>query len=159
MSTKILIGQAELQALIAGKPEIEIQLLEKAVPQLAGLIARKVEEKAGKVGDIVQQAVNRQLNDIGNKYGNMNGATRAIITSLIKEELDKYGRSLVLQSINEHLRPELKKEFEAFRKDALRSLEISEADLKDRINNHAKIAAEREVLALMRGMGAKETQS
>ncbi|WP_163434274.1 hypothetical protein, partial [Escherichia coli] len=81
MTTKIVIGLAELQSLIATKPEIEIQLLDQAVPQLAGILARKVEERAGKLGDAVQQAVNRQLNDIGNKYGHMNGATRAIIVT------------------------------------------------------------------------------
>jgi len=155
MSTKILIGLAELQALIAGKPEIEVQLLEKAIPQLAGLLARKVEEKAGALDERIQQAVDQQLKQIGSGYGRMNEATRTIIREMVKEELDKYGRSLVLQSIDQHLRPEAKKLFDDLKDAALKAIENREVTSKDRMDNYARVAAEREVLALMRGMGAK----
>ncbi|GJE78146.1 hypothetical protein [Methylorubrum suomiense] len=155
MSTKILIGLAELQGLIAGKPEIEVQLLEKAVPQLAGLLARKVEERAGALDERIRQAVDLQLRQIGSGYGRMSEATRIIIRDMLKEELDKYGRSLVLQSIDQHLRPEIKKLFDDFKTEALRAVENREITSRDTINNYAKAAAEREVLALMRGMGAQ----
>jgi|GEM_PF-1829286 len=159
MTTKIVIGLAELQSLIATKPEIEIQLLDQAVPQLAGILARKVEERAGKLGDAVQQAVNRQLNDIGNKYGHMNGATRAIIVTLVKEQLDQFGRSIARQTIDEHLRSQMETMFEDMKKEALKSLEAREEISKRNIDIYAKQAAEREDLSLMRGMGAKEAQS
>ncbi len=150
MSTKILIGLAEFQSLILAKPEIEVQLLDKAVPQLAGLIARKVEERAGKVGDVVQQAVNRQLNEIGNKYGRVNEATRAIITTLVKENLDQFGRSIARQTLDEHLRSEMKTMFDEMKSEAFRAIKNSEEVSKRNIDAYAKTAAEREVMALLR---------
>ncbi|WP_204320546.1 hypothetical protein, partial [Klebsiella pneumoniae] len=63
------------------------------------------------------------------------------------------------QTIDEHLRSQMETMFEDMKKEALKSLEAREEISKRNIDIYAKQAAEREVLSLMRGMGAKEAQS
>lgn len=150
--TKILLGQGDLAALLDRNPQVEIDLMSGAVPQLAGVLMKKIEEKGGKLDDLVRQRVQVAMNEI-----NYRGLPPAI-----NAKIEEAGRKAVKDAIPatardeyfERLRQMVKQENDHCLKTLSAQIDQRVTESVARIEAHVKATAEREVLALIRGLGA-----
>lgn len=147
--TKILIGAGDLRDLIAKHPQIEMELVRTAVPQIAEVIRKQAAQREPLIRKQIEETFNRIVLEHGQKYG-MSDALKAVIRVFMEEVWLASAKELALDAARkaatevarEIVAPEIEK--------ARRQIAEEEEAAMRRVDLHAKEAAEREVLALLR---------
>ncbi|TXM69643.1 hypothetical protein [Methylobacterium sp. WL120] len=146
---RILIDTPTYQAILAAHPHIEVELLHTTVPQVAEALRKKIEEREGSWTQQIQKAIGRLESDLASRW-RMPEAIKGVIRDFLKDE--------VLSTIKVYAKAEAEKVAQATVKDAVaaaikearRQLTIEENAAQARIDEYAKVAAEKHVVALLR---------
>lgn len=143
--SKILIDATGLAALIEKHPQVEVDLMRTAVPQVATLIQQRADQQRGKLDESVRQCFVQIEKERNGQYG-LPHIVKHIIRDWLAAECKELAMSTVRQMVAEQLPKALENERQKFTV-TLDRLNVKEMDA---INAYAKTAAEREVLALLR---------
>lgn len=149
MSAKVLIDAAQLREILSRHPDVEVELLRSAVPQVAELIRRKAVEKEPAIKQVIEDTFRRLMLEQGQKYG-ISDAMRAVVRIYLedvwkasaRELANEAAKAAALEVAREVVAPEIER--------AKRQIVLDEKTACERIDAYAREAAEREVIALLR---------
>lgn len=145
---RILIDTPTFQTLLEKHPEVEIELMRNVPEKIAEELSRKL---SGKLDEIIEEQIKAATDRIGSTYGFPDGAKIAIRTFL-REQYTEEAKLAVWGQI----KVQAAKVAESAAKAAVEKVAADhKAALDKRIKNldaEIKAIAEREVLALLRGM-------
>ena len=147
--TRILVTSSQLMELLQRQPEVEIELIRNAVPQIATLLAQKAKLTSSDISIKVAEAWREMERTHKDRYG-IPDRVREIIRSFLADECRTEARALLAAEA----RAEAKKIAEGAVNAALlrlgQDLEKAVARSKAEVDEYIKETAEREVLALLR---------
>lgn len=149
MSAKILIGADELRSIIERNPEVEVDLLRSAVPQIAEIIRRKAAEKEPAIRSLIDEAFNRLTKEVGRNYG-ISESARTVIRFYLGEMWEKEFKALAASAAESFAKEAAASAVGKAVKEVRRQITVEEDAAQQRLAEWAKAAAEREVVALLR---------
>ena len=151
MTVKILIGASELAGLIENNPQIEVDLLRSALPQVAEIIRRRAEPVAADLTERVRRAFDEIVRHQVGNYG-APAAARQVIRQFLETECREEARNLLA----EHARKNAEGLAKAAVAEALKGFEAKLQTrverARDEVDSYIKEAVGAEVLALLRGV-------
>jgi CRP-like cAMP-binding protein len=150
---KILIDASAFAKLLDQHPEVEIDLMKNAVPQLTARLMKRVEDELPRVDRAVAEAIQRQIAHISSSYSGMSQGAKEVIRLFLanecREEIKAFAREESRKAAQEIAERVLTAERQKFEGELEHRVRAAQGD----VDKYAKAAAEREVLALIRGLG------
>lgn len=145
---RILIDAPTFQTLLEKNPEIEIELMRNVPEKIAEELSRKL---SGKLDEIVNEQIKQETDRIGGRYGFPDGAKIAI-RNFLREQYTEEAKLAVWGQI----KVEAAKSAESAAKAAVEKVAADHKTALDKriknLDGEIKTIAEREVLALLRGL-------
>lgn len=92
--TRILVNSTQLREMLERQPEVELQLVRNAVPQLAELLRQKAQISRDQLAKRVEEAWNEVARDKEGRYG-LPRQAREVITDWLRSECREEAKILV----------------------------------------------------------------
>lgn len=146
---KVLIDGETFRLILGNHPEVEVELLRNAVPQIAEIIRRKAVEKEPSIKALVDQTFTRLTNEMGQRYG-ISDSMRTVIRFYLGEVWEKEFKVLAASAAESFAKEAAAAAVDKAVKEVRRQIAVEEDAAQQRIAEWAKDAAEREVMALLR---------
>jgi hypothetical protein len=146
---RILIDTPTFQAILDKHPEIEVELLNTVVPQLAETVRKKVEEREGNWTAQIQKAIGRLESELGSRW-KFPDAAKSVIHQFLRDELLKSIKLFAKEEAEKVAKAAAETTITKSIADARRQIAIEEEAAQARLDVYAKAAAETHVMALLR---------
>lgn len=149
MSTKVLIDSTQLWEILQRHPEVELDLLKNAVPQLAQRLAMKAKTTTEEVERLVDKAFAEAARDPSNRWG-ASQTIRTTTASFLQAECREEAKRMIVQEVRAEIAETARKEVNAalvkFGADLQKAVGLAQAE----VDEYVRGVAEREVLSLLR---------
>lgn len=148
-TTKILVSAAVFNDIVARQPEIELELVRNAVPQIATMLAARAQYTNAQLDERVRKAWDELVASKSGRYG-MPERVKELIRVFLAQECREEARALLTREAQRLAKEEAGKAVGAamlkLGKDIQKAVEIARSE----VDSYVKETAEREVLALLR---------
>ncbi len=152
--TKILVSAKVLQDLIAKDPQIEVEILHSAVPQIVGMINKRVLDHTHNINSQVDKYVEIALSTLRSKATDrfrMPEDVKIVIRKFLADECREEARAAVLGTALTAARDAAQKVGNEYETNIRAVMQQAINDAVSNLRAQIKQIAEQEVIALLRG--------
>lgn len=148
-TTKILVSAALFTEILERQPEIELELVRNAVPQIATMLAARAQQTKAQVEERVRKAWDEIVRQRSDRYG-MPAEAKRVVRDFLEEACREEARNLLTKEAERLAREEAQKAVSSALLKLGQDLQKAVARSKEEVDEYIKETAEREVLALLR---------